>query len=128
MLGSDARRARDSVVLPAPEGDDMMRRMPRLGMWTRDSVLFNVLNLLAELVDHGFELEADCGQAAVRRLRTQRVGFPVELLCEEIELAADRFGGLEEFPRRLDMGEEPIDFFLDIRTRGEKNGLLVEAI
>lgn len=58
MEGSASRSFRDKVVLPAPEGDDSTRSNPRRAMlmW---AVLFNVLNLFAELVDNGFQLEAN---------------------------------------------------------------------
>src|SRR4051812_17433719 len=106
MLGSDVRRARESVVLPAPEGEDMMRRSPRRAMLTRESCLFNVLDLLAELIDDRLELEPDCGEVAVGRLRAKRIRFAIEFLGEKIELPADGLGGLEKLPRGFDMGEQ----------------------
>ena len=51
---------------------------------------FQVLHLLAELLDHGLQLQPDIGQLDVVRLRAQRIGFAVELLRQEVELAADR--------------------------------------
>ena len=65
MLGSAASRRRDSVVLPAPEGDDMTSSRPRRGMSVMDCSSLDVLDLLAQLVDDGLEVEADRGQRPV---------------------------------------------------------------
>ena len=51
---------------------------------------FEVLHLLAELLDHALQLEADIGQFDVVRLGAQRIGFAVEFLRQEIEPAPDR--------------------------------------
>src|SRR5436190_18092470 len=102
----------------------MTRRSPRRAIWTRESCLFNVLHLLAKLVDDGLELEPDCGQRAVGRLRAQSVGFAVEFLGKKIELPPDRLGGGKKLPRRLDMSEEAIDLLLDIGARRQEHGFL----
>ena len=67
MLGSAARSLRESVVLPAPEGDDITSKSPRLKITGLEVVLFNVLNLLSHLIDDGFEVKADSGQARITR-------------------------------------------------------------
>ncbi len=78
MLRSDVSSIRDSVVLPAPDGDDNTSISPRRAMildlaWPAPSLL-QILHLLAELLDHGLQLEADIGQLQVIGLRAQRVG------------------------------------------------------
>jgi hypothetical protein len=45
--GSRASKARDNVVLPAPEGDDMTSSRPRLAIFVRWTGSLNVLHLLA---------------------------------------------------------------------------------
>ena len=67
---------RESVLLPAPEGEDKTNIIPRRattgGAWGRVDVsamlLFQVLHLLAELLDDTFELKADIGELYVVRL------------------------------------------------------------
>src|SRR5256885_1139842 len=51
---------------------------------------FQILHLLAELLDHALELQPDIRQLHVVRFRAERVGFAIELLCEKIEPTADR--------------------------------------
>ena len=84
-------RLRVSVVLPAPEGEDSTSIRPRRAMRRVMSLAsFDVLHLLAQLVDHGLQLEADRGQRAVVGLGAERVGLAVEFLRQEVEPAADR--------------------------------------
>src|SRR3546814_17946870 len=49
--------------------------------------LFDILGLLAQPVDHQLEVEADRGESRVEGLGAERVGFAVEFLGEEVELA-----------------------------------------
>jgi len=51
---------RVSVDFPAPEGEDRISRTPRRGVenWS-DTRLLQILHLLAELIDHSLEVEAD---------------------------------------------------------------------
>jgi hypothetical protein len=51
------------VVLPAPDGDDSTRRMPRRAISTafRAAPLLKVLHLLAQLLDRGLERKTDAG-------------------------------------------------------------------
>ena len=51
---------------------------------------FDVLDLLAQLLDHGLQLEPDPGQLHIRRLGAERVGLAVELLAQEVEPPPDR--------------------------------------
>src|SRR5439155_21280242 len=128
MLGSVATSALASVVLPAPEGDDITRRMPRRGIWVCADCLFNVLHLLAELIDNRLQFKSDCRQGSVRRFRAQRIGLAVEFLREKIELAADRLGGAEKLSRRFDMGKQAVDLLLDIGAHRKQCRLLMKTI
>src|SRR5690606_27534715 len=87
MLRSRARQALTMLDFPAPDGAATMKRVPRTGA----STLFNVLHLLADLVDQHLELHRDPGGAAVDRLRAQRVGLAVELLEQEVQAPPGRF-------------------------------------
>jgi len=65
MSGSRASNCLDSVVLPAPDGDDSTNRSPRRAMVDCVPELLNVLHLLAKLIDHGLELKADVSKGRV---------------------------------------------------------------
>ncbi len=58
--------------------------------------LLHVLNLLAELLDHRLEVEADPRQRDVVGLGAERVGLAAEFLRQEIEPAPDRAARREE--------------------------------
>ena len=90
MPGSRSSSALTSCVLPPPEGAATTKRLPARcartpgGAWS-----FEVLHLLAHLLDQHLELERHLRQLGVDRLRAERVGFAVQLLREEIEALAD---------------------------------------
>src|SRR5687768_1183018 len=52
------------------------------GSWT---ILFHILNLLAELLDGGLEVQADRRQGRELRLRAQGVGIAHEFLGQEVQ-------------------------------------------
>src|SRR6185436_20789821 len=66
--------------------------------------LLQVLHLLAELLDHGLELQPDIGQFQVVRLRAQCIRFAIELLGEKVELAPDRAAAGDQLVGLRDMG------------------------
>src|SRR6185436_11524235 len=101
-LESFSSNCRDSVVLPAPEGEDKTSIRPRRWI-AAASASFDILDLLPHALDGAFQIDADSRQLDVGRLRTQRIGLAIELLAEEIELAADRIvlPGLGEQAARL---------------------------
>ena len=53
-------------------------------------LLFNVLHLFAQLIDRDFKVNADARELDIAGLRAQGIGFAIELLTNEIELATDR--------------------------------------
>ena len=67
--GNAATRRRDKLVLPAPEGLEMTRNRPR----RLCAGLFDILHLLAKLIDRGFQLQADGGQGRRSRFGAQGV-------------------------------------------------------
>src|SRR4051812_26485032 len=107
MSGSSRVRLRVSVDLPAPDGDDRIRRSPR--RVSSATALLHVLDLLAELLDHGLEVEPEAREGDVVRLGAERVGLAPELLGEEVEPAPDCAAGCEKLARRRDMGDEPVE-------------------
>src|SRR5258707_13887639 len=88
---------------------------------------FDVLHLLAKLLDRGFQGEADPGQREVGRFRAQRVGLAVELLAEEVEAPADCRALGEEVARGGDMRLEAIELLADVGAADEERSFLREA-
>src|SRR5690606_12236009 len=90
--------------------------------------LFNVLNLLAQLVDDNLEIEADLGQLLLARLGAKGIGFAIEFLADEIEPPSD--AGFRLFRKYLaggcDMPAQPIKLFRNIGFRGEERELLLQ--
>ena len=89
---------------------------------------FQVLHLLAELLDHGLQFQTDVGQLDVVRLRAQRIGFAVELLRQEVELAPDRAAGIDQPARLRHMGDEPVELLADVGLGGDQDRLLMQAV
>ena len=61
MPGSASSSRRASVVLPAPEGDDSTSMRPLLRDARSIAPSLDVLDLLAQLIDHRLELEPGRG-------------------------------------------------------------------
>src|SRR5205807_5748208 len=107
--------SRESVVLPAPEGEDRTSMRPRRATtaplrWSFSAGIasFQILDLLAELLDHALELEPDIGELDVVRFGAERIGLAVELLSEEIEPPTDR-AAVGDQPRGLGyMRRQPV--------------------
>ena len=53
------------------------------------SRFIEVLNLLAHLLDQHFQFNGSAGRARVYRLRTECVGFAIELLHQKVEAASN---------------------------------------
>src|SRR5262245_28761473 len=129
MPGSAASRRRASVVLPAPDGDDRTSSIPLRAMRgpSLTSPLLNVLDLLAHLIDHRFELETGPRRLRVARLGAQGVGLAVELLGQEVEPATGRLAAVEQLARRRDVRGEALQFLLHVGAGRQQRGLLVET-
>src|SRR5689334_670249 len=128
-LPSRSTRRRVIVVLPAPEGEERTRSRPRRpisGELMR--ALFDVLHLLAELLDPGLELEADPGQLDVRRLGAERIGLAVELLAEKIETPASGATLGKQLARCRYVCDKPIKLLADIAARHHQCRLLSEPL
>src|SRR3546814_14532142 len=94
------------VVLPAPDGEDSTSIRPRRAILIDapepETALFllDILGLFAQPVDHQLEVEPDGGQSRIEGLGAKRIGFAVEFLRQEIELAADAAGvAAQQSPR-----------------------------
>src|SRR5512143_301218 len=94
-----------SVVIAFPPDGAAIKARRRLGSrrvivgrYSRchgDSKLFEVLHLLAHLLDQDLELERRLREFGIHRFRAQRVRLAVELLHEEIESLARAAPGAE---------------------------------
>src|SRR5262249_14195754 len=133
--GSAASSLRDSVVLPAPEGEDSTSMSPRRAMaslswWPPPAVIgaFPVLHPLAELPDHELELQPAVAQLHVLRLGAQRVRFAFEFVRKEVESTADG-SAIGDQPLDLrDVGREPVELLADIGFAGDQDRLLMQPI
>ena len=54
------------------------------------SPLFDVLDLLADFFNLGFEIDNDMGNIGVLAFRANRIGLAVKFLDQEVDLTADR--------------------------------------
>ena len=60
--------------------------------------------------------------------RAQRVGFAVEFLRQEIELAAHRIAGRQQRTRLLHMGGQPVELLAHIGAQREQRDLLRQPV
>src|SRR5262245_29974389 len=124
---------RESVVLPAPEGEDRTSISPRrlisanplcCSTLTAKAPLFDVLDLLAKLLDGHLEVDAQTRQLDVGRLGTKRIRLAIQLLAEKVELAADGSAGVDQRLHCADMRGQPVKFLADIRLGGKQGRFL----
>jgi hypothetical protein len=93
------------------------------------SASFDILDLLPHTLDGAFEIDADTRQLDVGRLRAERIGLAIELLAEEIELAAHRIVGPrlgEQLARLGDVGRETVELLTDIGLADQQGDFLGE--
>src|SRR6266849_11205610 len=81
---SCARAASISVVLPAPDGPETMNSVP--SGWK----LLDILYLLADALDLGFQFNHQHSNVRGTRLRAHGVDLTEHLLGEEVQLLAGR--------------------------------------
>src|SRR5690606_41676929 len=78
-------------------------RMADLG-----SSLFYVLDLLPHLLDDHLHFDGGAGRLQVLRLGRQRIGFPIQLLHQEVQPPAGRLVARRHPPDLLDMATQPV--------------------
>jgi hypothetical protein len=79
-------------------------------------VSLHVLDLLAELLDHGLEVEPDAREGDVVCLGAERVGLRGRIPGPGIEAAAD--GAAVVAGRgRIRVGAQPVEFLADVGRR-----------
>src|SRR5881398_3005808 len=101
-IGSSCSRTRlMSVVFPAPDGPETMNNVP--SGWK----LLDILDLLADALDFGFQFYNEGAQRRGARLRAHRVHFAQHFLREEIELLPGRFSAAHGLLRLFDVMREP---------------------
>src|ERR1051325_11608460 len=103
-IGTSCARTRlISVVFPAPEGPETMKRVP--SGWK----LLDILHLFADPLDFGFQFYNDGSEGRGARLRAHRVDLAQHLLRQEIELLPGLLLGLDGFGDLLDVVRQPRD-------------------
>src|SRR3954453_4765717 len=90
-----------SGVFPPPDGPETMNNVP--SGWK----LLDILDLLADPLDLGFQFYNEGAQRRGARLRAHRVHFAQHFLRQEIELLARRFSAADRRRRLIDMVSEP---------------------
>src|SRR5689334_4927753 len=90
------RTSWQSVVLPAPEGAETTTSVPRRLMSCITPGSFDVLHLLAHLLERGLGRDHGLGDLQVVRLGADGVHLAVDLLDQEIQRAAHRLVTGEE--------------------------------
>src|SRR3954466_15846060 len=83
--GNSSMRRWQSVVLPAPDGDDTTIRRPRAASVISPKRSLHVLNLLAQPLDLGFGVDDARGDGGRLRLGADGVDLAVQLLRQKVE-------------------------------------------
>ena len=132
MLRSDVSSMRDSVVLPAPDGDDSTSIRPR-----------RAIALLLPRARHRYSrfctCSRNCSTTALSSspmlvssrslaLEHKRIRFAVELLGQKVELAPDRAAVGDQLLGLRDMRREPVELLADVDLGGEQDRLLVQPV
>src|SRR3972149_4607116 len=92
----------------------------------RDS--FDVLNLLAHLLDEQLELQARVGELLRDRFRAEGVRFPVQFLHEEIQALADGAARGEDAAPLLEVRSQAVQLLGDVYLHAEEGDLLADAL
>src|SRR5262249_60970340 len=116
---------RDSVVLPAPEGDDSTNISPRRAtpsaLWPPAAIASpQILDLLSELLDGVLHLEPGVGELDVVRFGAAGVDLAIEFLRQEVEPPPDRSALAEHVARLRDVGSDAVELFADIGLAGNQ--------
>src|SRR5438270_9663969 len=101
-IGSSCSRTRlMSVVFPAPDGPETMNNVP--SGWK----LLDILDLLADPLDLGFQFYNEGAQRRGARLRAHRVHFAQHFLRQKIKFFPRRFSTAHGLLRLFDVMREP---------------------
>src|SRR4029453_3479979 len=123
---------RDSVVLPAPDGDDSTNISPRRSTpskpWPAAITSLQILDLLAELLDDIFHFEPGIGELDVVRLGAAGIDLAVEFLRQEIESPPHRPALAEHLARLGDVGGNAIELLADVRLGRDQQRFLGQAV
>src|SRR5215475_11512692 len=90
--------------------------------------LFQILHLLAKLLDHRLELKPDVGKRHVVRLGAERIGFAVELLRQEVEPSPDRFAVGDQALGLRDMRGQAIELLANVGLAGDQDRFLMQPV
>src|SRR5258707_1203374 len=85
---------------------------------------FNVLHLLAQLLDRRLYSEPGARQLDIGGFRAQRIGFAIELLAEKVEATPDRRALAQQILRRREMRRQTVELLADV-SAGDKQGRLL---
>src|SRR3954452_15569722 len=111
-----------SVVFPAPDGPETMNNVP--SGWK----LLDILDLLADPLDLGFQFYNEGAQRRGARLRAHRVYFTQHFLRQKIELLARRFSTADRLLRLIYMVSEPRQLLGDVALLDHDHHFLRDAI
>src|SRR5438477_12178757 len=107
--GSTSLRTRlMRVVLPAPDGPETMNKVP--SGWK----LLDILDLLADALDLGFQFYDEASDGRGARLRAHGVDLAQHLLREEVELLSGRLASLDGRVELIDVVLEPGQLLGDV--------------
>src|SRR5215212_2960366 len=102
-----------TVVFPVPDGAEITNRRPRR------PGSFDILHLLAHLLELGLQRDDRLGHRRTFRLGTDGVHFAIHLLQQEVQLAAAGLGAVRQRPPVFEVAAKPNDLFGDVRSPNE---------
>src|SRR4051812_48862271 len=111
-----------SVVFPAPEGPETMKRVP--SGWK----LLDILYLLADPLDLGFQFYNDGPERRGARLRAHGVDLAQHLLRQKVELLPRRLFLIDDFGDLLDVVRQPRDLLGDVAALDHHHHFLGDAL
>src|SRR3954451_14185522 len=122
-IGSSCSRTRlMSVVFPAPDGPETINNVP--SGWK----LLDILDLLADPLDLGFQFYNEGAQRRGARLRAHRVHLAQHFLRQKIELLPRRFSAAHGLLRLIYMVSEPRQLLGHIALLDHDHDYLRDAI
>src|SRR5438270_9906488 len=122
-IGSSCSRTRlMSVVLPAPDGPETMNNVP--SGWK----LLDILDLLADALDFGFQFYNERSKRRGARLRAHRVHFAQHFLRQKIELLPGRISPAHGLFGLFYVMREPRQLFGHIALLDHDHYFLGDAI